>query len=83
LFKQVKEYLKSGKYREFNFTQIKKVALAHAALNYKLKGKTGILEMRKHLAWYFKGFPGASDLRKKLVQVDTLADIKSALAGKI
>ncbi len=58
LFKQVKDYLKSGKYKELNFKQIKKVALAHAALNYKLKGKVGILEMRKHLGWYFKGFRG-------------------------
>jgi len=79
LFKQIKDYLKTGKYQEFNFTQIKKVAYKQAALNYKLKGKTGILEMRKHLGWYFKGFPGASDLRKKLVQVETLSDIKEIL----
>ncbi|MCX6744093.1 MAG: tRNA dihydrouridine synthase DusB [Candidatus Parcubacteria bacterium] len=79
LFKQIKEYLKKGKYKEFSFAQIKKVALEHAALNYKLKGKTGILEMRKHLAWYFKGFPGALDLRKKLVQVETVNDIKIIL----
>ncbi len=81
LFKQVKDYLKSGKYKELNMAQIKKAALDHAALNYKLKGKTGILEMRKHLAWYFKGFPGASDLRKKLVQVETIKEIK-AILGK-
>jgi tRNA-dihydrouridine synthase B len=79
LFKQVKAYLKSGKYKEYNFAQIKKVALEHAVLNYKLKGKTGILEMRKHLAWYFKGFPNASELRKKLVQVETIGDIKKIL----
>jgi tRNA-dihydrouridine synthase B len=80
LFKQVKTYLKTGKYKECTMTQIKKVALEHAALNFKLKGKTGILEMRKHLAWYFKGFPGASDLRKKLVQVETMKEIKEILA---
>lgn len=79
LFKHIKEYLKKGKYKEFNFTQIKKVALEHAALNCKLKGKTGILEMRKHLGWYFRGFPNASDLRKKLVRVETLKDIKEIL----
>ncbi len=79
LFKQIKDYLTAGKYQEFNLAQIKKVALEHAALNYKLKGKAGILEMRKHLAWYFKGFPGASDLRKKLVQVESLMEIKKIL----
>ena len=79
LFKQVKDYLKTGKYKEYNLTQIKKVAIGHAALNYKLKGKTGILEMRKHLAWYFKGFPNASELRKRLVQVETLKEIREIL----
>ncbi len=79
LFKQIKDYLKTGKFKEFNFTQIKKTALEHAALNYKLKGKQGILEMRKHLAWYFKGFPGASDLRKKLIKVNNLKEIRAIL----
>jgi len=79
LFKQVKDYLKTGKFKEFNLAQIKKTALEHAALNYKLKGKQGILEMRKHLAWYFKGFPGASDLRQKLIRVNSLKEIKEIL----
>ncbi|MCX6745486.1 MAG: tRNA-dihydrouridine synthase, partial [Candidatus Parcubacteria bacterium] len=82
LFKQVKDYLKTGKFSEFDFTQIKKTALEHAALNYKLKGKQGILEIRKHLAWYFRGFTGASDLRQKLIKVNSFKEIKSALAGQ-
>jgi tRNA-dihydrouridine synthase B len=79
LFEQVKNYLKTGKYIEYNFSQIKKVALAHARLNYKLKGSQGILEMRKHLGWYFRGFEGASALRQKLVKVESLNDIKKIL----
>ena len=82
LFKQVKDYLKTGKFKEINLTLIKKTALEHAALNYKLKGKQGILEMRKHLAWYFRGFSGASDLRQKLIQVNSLEEIKIALSGR-
>ena len=82
LFKQVKDYLKTGKFKEYNFAQIKKVALDHAALNYKLKGKTGILEIRKHLGWYFKGFTGASDLRKKLVTVESLKEIKEIVNNR-
>jgi nifR3 family TIM-barrel protein len=79
LFEQVKDFLKKGKYKEYNFSQIKKVALRHAALNYKLKGSQGILEMRKHLAWYCRGFEGASALRQKLVQVESLSEIKKIL----
>jgi len=79
LFKQVKDYLKTGKFSEYNFRQIKKVALEHAALNYKLKGKQGVLEMRKHLAWYFRGFAGASELRQKLIRVNSLKEIREIL----
>jgi len=79
LFKQVKDYLAKGKFVEFNLNQIKKTALEHAALSYKLKGQKGIWEMRKHLAWYFKGFEGANVLRQKLIKVDSLKEIKNIL----
>ena len=36
----------------------------------------GVKEMRKHLCWYLNGFPGAKDLRKQAVQVETEEDIK-------
>jgi nifR3 family TIM-barrel protein len=56
-----------------------KVALEHAKLMEKLKGKQGILEMRKHLCWYVKGMPGAAEMRKEFVKVETLNDIKKLL----
>jgi len=79
LFKQIKDYLAAGKYEEPEFSEIKEIAIKHAELMYKKRGKQGILEMRKHLAWYFKGFSGAAELRQKLVRVKTLADIKKIL----
>ncbi len=79
LFKQVKDYLKKGKYKEFEFNDIKKVALLHAKLAESSKGKWGIVETRKHLAYYVKGFPGAADLRSKLVLVDDVKQIKKVL----
>ncbi|MDD5527566.1 MAG: tRNA-dihydrouridine synthase [Patescibacteria group bacterium] len=56
-----------------------KIAYEHAKLMEKLKGKRGILEMRKHLCWYVKGMPDAAEMRKELVKVETLADIKKLL----
>jgi tRNA-dihydrouridine synthase B len=56
-----------------------KIAWEHAKLMEKLKGKQGILEMRKHLCWYVKGLPGAAELRQEFVKVETLADIKKLL----
>lgn len=79
LFAQIKEIATTGKYTEYNFAKIKKIALAHANLLWESKGKTGMLEIRKHLAWYFKGFPNASELRQKLVQSKSVEEIKNIL----
>lgn len=78
VFDQIKEYLKTGKFTYPDITKIKKIAWQHAKLNYKAKGDHGIVEMRKHLCWYFKGFPGASAYRKAFVTVESLDDIKKA-----
>jgi len=56
-----------------------KIAWEHAKLMGKLKGKQGILEMRKHLCWYVKGLPNAAELRQKFVKVESLEDIKKLL----
>lgn len=58
---------------------IKKIAITHAELLWASKGATGIFEIRKHLAWYFKGFPNASELRQKLVQSQSVEEIKEIL----
>ncbi|MFA6306861.1 MAG: tRNA-dihydrouridine synthase [Patescibacteria group bacterium] len=54
-------------------------ALKHAELAYKLKGKQGIIEMRKHLCWYVSGLPNAGKLRQELVKVENIEDIKKVL----
>jgi len=56
-----------------------KTAIKHATLMFKLKGKAGIVEMRKHLCWYIAGFAGAAVIRAELVKVETLAQIKKIL----
>lgn len=63
----------------YDFAKIKKIAIEHAKLLQKSKGKVGMFEIRKHLAWYFRGFPNASDLRKKLVQAKSVEEIKKIL----
>jgi len=63
----------------YDFEQIKKIAIQHAELLWQNKGKMGILEIRKHMAWYFKGFTNASELRQKLVQAKSVEEIKSIL----
>jgi tRNA-dihydrouridine synthase B len=41
---------------------------------WQYKGIRGIYQARKHLAWYCKGFVGASDWRYKLSRIESLAE---------
>ena len=80
LFKQIKDYLKTGAYEPFtNFEQIKKAMIHHAELALSTKGDHGIIEMRKHLGWYVKGLCNAKQLRSKLVRAGTIDEIKKIL----
>ena len=71
--------VKPGMTKEYDFKKIKKIMIRHAELIYKDKGDLGMFEIRKHLAWYIKGFPGASELRQKLVQAKSVEEIKEIL----
>lgn len=62
-----------------SFEEIKKIIIEHYKLIYKDKGELGTFEIRKHLAWYVKGFPGAAEIRHKLVQAKDLAEVKKIL----
>jgi tRNA-dihydrouridine synthase len=66
--------------RKHNLSVIKEIIITHAQLAWKNKKSAGILELRKHLGWYVKGFPGASETRQKLVRVKNLQEIKDILS---
>ncbi len=56
--------------------------LMHCELAVSQKGeKRGMLEMRRHLSSYVKGFDGAREMRDKLVRVETLAEAKTILVA--
>jgi nifR3 family TIM-barrel protein len=79
LFLQIEEYLETGEHHEFTIREIKEAALRHAAMSEEDLGAHGILEMRKYLLWYFRGFENAKEFRRKLVEVETLEDVKKTL----
>ena len=83
LFKQIKDYLAKGQYQEITAKELKKIIIAHSQLMSKLKGQQGILEMRKHLAWYVRGFEQASLIRQKLIKVTTLKQISEILKNDL
>jgi nifR3 family TIM-barrel protein len=76
LFKEIR----TGRVIDLSPKQIFKIALKHAALTQKLKGKKGIVELRKHLVWYAQGITGAAKLRERLVKVNSLQEVKDILS---
>ena len=56
------------------------VCMLHADRLIKLKGeKVGIMEMRKHAAWYLKGLRGNANVRTVINECNTRAELESLL----
>lgn len=54
--------------------------IEHCELAVKVKGeRRGMLEMRKHLASYVRGIDGASEMRSRLVRVESVKDVEAVL----
>jgi len=60
-------------------TDLKKIILEHAKLSLDSKGERGIIEFRKHLLAYLRGFPDAKKLRMEAVQISNVPDIEAIL----
>lgn len=52
------------------------MAAEHLKLLVRFKGEhRGVMEGRKHTAWYLKGFPGGSKLRNRINQCNTVGEM--------
>ena len=64
-----------------NLGQVGRILHRHAVLlTEHLGADKGIRDLRKHMAWYLKGFPVGSDLRRKFAMVDTIGEIEDLIA---
>lgn len=81
LIKQTVDYLETGKYdRDISFDEKISLIKEHMDRLVKLKGeKIAILEMRSHAAWYVKGLPGATYVKKEISQVKTKEELENIL----
>jgi nifR3 family TIM-barrel protein len=81
LIGQCVDYLETGDYqKEIDIETRKKYILLHLKKLIQLKGEhIAVLEMRSHGAWYLKGLPGASRIKSKIVQVDSVKEIEKII----
>ena len=53
----------------------------HAVLLAEIHGERwGLTDLRKHMAWYFKGFPLGGDLRREFAMVSSLGELDALIA---
>ena len=78
LFRQIRTYLDTGVLEEKpSVEEVREMILRHAAMQLECKGEfSGMREMRKHVAWYTSGYPGASRLRDAVNQVETMEQLQ-------
>lgn len=83
IFKRILHYLKTGELLpEPTAEERVEKALRHSQMLIDYKGEyIGVREMRKHMAWYMKGLPGAAELRGKLNYAENMAELESLLRG--
>ncbi|MEQ8382093.1 MAG: tRNA dihydrouridine synthase DusB [Coleofasciculus sp. A1-SPW-01] len=70
---EIDHFLKTGK-QLAPPTPVERLICAKEHLHalWEYKGDRGVQQARKHLAWYTKGFVGASDLRDQLSRIETV-----------
>jgi tRNA-dihydrouridine synthase B len=81
IFREIKHFFKTGEYlAEPTISERVDVCKTHLQKSIAWKGnKTGIFEMRRHYANYFKGIPDFKEYRMKLVSLENIDDIYSVL----
>lgn len=64
-----------------NLGEVAAMVYRHAELLADLEGEThGLRDLRKHMAWYFKGFPIGAEVRRGLSMVESLGQLAGLLA---
>jgi nifR3 family TIM-barrel protein len=64
------------RHRDVAFEERKTTILKHLHRLVEVKGeKIAVLEMRTHIAWYVKGLPYSTELKRKLQSIETVDDI--------
>ena len=81
VFEEVIEYLRNGEEIEKpTLAEKKQMMLRHLEMLVDYKGEyTAIREMRKQIAWYIKGLPGATGIRNEINQIEDLAELKEKI----
>jgi tRNA-dihydrouridine synthase B len=75
----MKDFVTAGVLNEEpDYEEKKETTIEHFRLMEKRYGCRAATLFRKHLVWYWKGFPGASELRTRLMKISNSNDLLTA-----
>lgn len=82
IFREIKHFFETGEYLDGpTLSERVSVCRTHLIKSIEWKGdKTGVFEMRRHYANYFKGIPNFKEYRTQLVSLDRVQDILDVLS---
>ena len=81
IFRQTRQFLETGAFDEIPAKESIQAGFDELeTLASDIGEKSACLEMRKRFCAYSKGVPGGGELRKRLVQSESVSDYRSAFA---
>lgn len=81
LFRQIKDYLTTGRYEKISVEEHFKILLRHIDLECKLKGeRIGVKEMRKHIHSYIKGLENSANIKNGINRIEKADELKEYLS---
>ena len=75
IFKQINDYLTTGKYNEFDLKKVKKICLEHIKLFKKYNSDDNFFELKKNIPHYFKGMKNRKAFNVKIFKTDSYKDL--------
>ncbi|MBQ8972689.1 MAG: tRNA dihydrouridine synthase DusB [Clostridia bacterium] len=80
IFAEIRAAMLGKAYQSPDILARKKMLIKHIELETRLHGpKQGLLEMRKHIAWYVVGLPGASKFRERINRTNSLEAVYESI----
>ena len=79
IFRQILHYFETGEHlARPDFSEVTEMLLRHAKMQIDCKGDyTGLLEIRKHAAWYTAGYRNSSKLRGRINEVENYEQLEA------
>lgn len=85
LYRQCLDFLQTGQYEPDPPMDVRKgIIMHHAELICEEKGEfIAMREMRKHVAWYYKGLPHAARMRDAINTISTMQELQDVLERNV